>query len=339
VGTALAGGDSTLIADSASGGFFLQVQLLMVASTLGLLFADCDIFLRNGRDMSNYVNSVDRAIKLLKTSSHYSDYISIKIVPDHSGCCCLNHWSTTWQIIDEYIHPDGPIRSGGIRNEGDALIHQNDAQFVLECHETGPEIVIYLGAIAITAGLIKSVADLIAVILNARLEDSHVFKYKLKTFGNGGVIIQEEEIELKTPPAAYTTHQLVDYVQNSIVAGVHANIVILMERMDSDLGRDDYAGVLHCSASIFETMAKDIVGIPTVQNQTLKSFFDRYRKDSALPEGILDYIISIYEERNIMPLAGHGSTQTPTISKQEATALAEITKAFVNIEYKLQRAS
>ena len=66
-----------------------------------------------------------------------------------------------------------------------------------------------------------------------------------------------------------------------------------MNRMDSDLSRGDYAGVLHCSASIFETMAKDIVGIPTVQNQTLKSFFDRYRKDSALPQEILDYIISI----------------------------------------------
>lgn len=312
---------------------------MQVTPAVRPLFADCGILLRNGRNMSSYVNSIDRAVKLLQTPSHYSDYISIKIVPDHSGCCCLNHWSTTWAIINQYIHPDGPIRSEETRNEGDALIHQNDAQFVLECHETGPEIVIYLGAIAITAGLIKSVADLIVVILNAQLEDSHVFKYRLKTFGNGGAIIQEEEIELKMPAAAYTIHQLVDYVQNSIVAGVHANIAILVDRMDSNLERDDYAGVLHCSASIFETMAKDIVGIPAVQNQTLKSFFDRYRKDSALPEGILDYIISIYQERNVMPLAGHGSTQTPTITKQEATALAEITKAFVNIEYKLQRTS
>jgi hypothetical protein len=289
--------------------------------------------------MSNYVNSVDRAIKLLKTPSYYSDYISIKIVSDHSGCCCLNHWSTTWQIIDEYIYPDGPIGSGATRNEGDALIRQNDTQFVLECHETGPEIIIYLGAISITAGLIKSVADLISVILKARLENSYAIKYRLKTFGNGGVIIQEEEIELKMPSDADNTHQLADYVQNSIVAGVHANITVLLERMESNLGRDDYAGVLHCSASIFETMAKDIVGIPTVQNQTLKSFFDRYRKDSALPQDILDYIFSIYEKRSIMPLAGHGSIQTPTISKQEATTIAELTKAFVRIEYKLQRAS
>lgn len=282
--------------------------------------------------MSNYVNSVDRAIKLLKTPPCYSDYISIKISPDHSECCCLNHWSTSWQIVDQYIYPDGPIRSGSNRNEGDALIRQKDALFVLECHETGPEIVIYLGAIAITAVLIKSVADLIVVIVNARLVDSHVFKYRLKTFGNGGVIIKEEEIEFKLPSAAYNTHQLADYVQNAIVAGIHANIFTLEARMDSDLGRDDYAGVLHCSASIFETMAKDIVGLPTVQNQTMKRFFDRYRKDSALPQEILDHILSIYERRNVTPLAGHGSTQIPTLSKQEATTLAEIKKAFVRIE-------
>jgi hypothetical protein len=288
--------------------------------------------------MSNYVNSVDRAIKLLRTPSCYSDYISIKIKPNHSECCCLNHWSTTWQIIDKYIYPDGPIQSGSTRNEGDALIHKNDAQFVLECHESGPEIVIYLGAVVITAGLVKSVVDLIIVILNARLEDSHVLKYRLKTFGNGG-IIQEEEFELKMPFAAYNTHQLANYVQSSIIAGVHANITTLVERMESDLDRDDYAGVLHCSASIFETMAKDIVGIPAVQNQTLKSFFDRYRKDSALPQEILDYILAIYESRSKMPLAGHGSTQTPSINKQDATAVAEITKAFVRIEYKLQSVS
>lgn len=289
--------------------------------------------------MSNYVNSINRAIKFLRTPSNYSDYISIKIVPDHSGCCCLNHWSTTWAIVDQYILPDGPIRSGGSGNEGDALIRQNNVEFVLECHESGPEIILYLGAIALTAQLVKSVADLIAVILNARIEESRVIKYRLRTFGNDGVIIQEEEIELKPPSFADDITHLMNYVQNSIVVGVHVNIHTLIDRMDSDLERGDYASVLHSSASIFETMAKDIVGIPAVQNQTLKSFFDRYRNDSTLPEQILDYIISIYQDRNTEPLSGHGSIQIPTITKQEATVLAEMTKAFVNIEYKLNRPS
>jgi len=279
-------------------------------------------------------NSVDRAIKLLNTPRNYANYISFKIKPVPSEDCDIHHWPRIWDVINKYIYPDGPIE-----NEGDALITRDDAQFVLECHETGPEIVIYLGAIAITARLIKSIADLIAVIVNARVEESHVFKYRLKTFSNGGAIIQEEEIESKMFSAANNTHLLVDYVQSAIVAGVHANIVTLEKRMDSALERDDYAEVLHCSASIFETMAKDVVGIPAVQNKTLKQFFNQYREASALPQEILDYILSIYEKRNVTPLAGHGSTQTPTISKQEATALAEITKAFVSIEYKLQRAS
>ena len=120
---------------------------------------------------------------------------------------------------------------------------------------------------------------------------------------------------------------------------IHPNIQILMDRMDNALRRDDYTDVLHSSASIFETMAKDVVGIPAVQNQTLKSFFARYRRDSTLPDEVLDYILAIYESRNVIPLAGHGSTQTPNIPREAAISLAEMTKAFVRIEYKLREKS
>lgn len=109
--------------------------------------------------------------------------------------------------------------------------------------------------------------------------------------------------------------------------------------MHDALKREDYSGVLHASASIFETLAKDIVGIPSVQDQTLKSFFDRYRKDSGLPNAVLDYILGIYDSRNVTPLAGHGSIRTPIISRPEAVSLCEMTKAFANIEYKLREAN
>lgn len=113
----------------------------------------------------------------------------------------------------------------------------------------------------------------------------------------------------------------------------HSNIALLQKRMDDALRRDDYAGVLHASASIFETMAKDIVGLPSVQQQTLGGFFARYRKDSSLPEELLDYILAIYNDRNQTPLAGHGSTDMPTLSQKQAIVIAEMTKAFVRIEY------
>jgi hypothetical protein len=120
------------------------------------------------------------------------------------------------------------------------------------------------------------------------------------------------------------------------VLPIHSNIQVLLGRMDDALNRRDYPGVLHSSASIFETLAKDVIGIPSIQDQTLKSFFERYRKESTLPNEILNYILSIYESRNTTPLAGHGSTQTPSMSREAAITLSEMTKAFVMIEYKLR---
>lgn len=118
---------------------------------------------------------------------------------------------------------------------------------------------------------------------------------------------------------------------------IHPNIKTLFERMENALEMDDYAAVLHASANIFETLAKDVVGIPSIQNQTLKSFFERYRKESILPQEILDYILAIYESRSTTPLAGHGSTRPPNISREVAISLCEMTKAFVRIEYRLRK--
>lgn len=118
-------------------------------------------------------------------------------------------------------------------------------------------------------------------------------------------------------------------------ANAHPNIRLLIKRMEAALDSRDVSGVLHASASIFETLAKDIVPLQSIQNQTLKSFFDRYRKDSKLPPKLLDYILEIYDARNTEPLAGHGSTARPRLTLSQATVLAEMTKAFVRIEYTL----
>ena len=113
------------------------------------------------------------------------------------------------------------------------------------------------------------------------------------------------------------------------------NIRVLVNRMESSLEQNDFAGVLHSSASIFETLAKDVVALPTVENQTLGSFFERYKKDSKLPEPVLDFILETYNRRNTEPIAGHGQLKEPTITKEEAVVLSEMTKAFVRIERKL----
>jgi putative lipoic acid-binding regulatory protein len=119
----------------------------------------------------------------------------------------------------------------------------------------------------------------------------------------------------------------------------HPNIRLLISRMNSALDSGDNSGVLHASACVFETLAKDIISVESIQNQTLASFFDRYRNESELPNEILDYILTIYKRRNIEPLAGHGSTQTTSIGNKDAVILAEMTRAFVRIERQLSSMS
>lgn len=117
----------------------------------------------------------------------------------------------------------------------------------------------------------------------------------------------------------------------------HVNIRFLILRMEQSLGSKDYPSLLHASASVFETMAKQVVNLDSIQDQTLGAFFEKYRKVSMLPNAILDYILETYKKRNTMPLAGHGSLKVPTIVHDEAVVLFEMTKAFVRIESKLQR--
>ena len=115
----------------------------------------------------------------------------------------------------------------------------------------------------------------------------------------------------------------------------HPNIRLLIRRMQNAFDNKDWSGVLHASASILETLAKDIVNIPSIQNKSLGSFFDRYRKDSKLPASFLDYIEDIFKRRNTEPLAGHGSIETQKISKEEAVVLVEMTKSMIRIERQL----
>lgn len=129
----------------------------------------------------------------------------------------------------------------------------------------------------------------------------------------------------------------IEQIEETTTVAAHPNIRTLIARMDAAFEQEDYSNVLHASASVFETMAKDIIGIPSIQDQTLGGFFGRYRTDSELPEEVLNYILETYNKRNSTPLAGHGSLSVPEIAKKDALILVEMTKAFVRIEYRMQR--
>ena len=102
--------------------------------------------------------------------------------------------------------------------------------------------------------------------------------------------------------------------------------------MERALRDSDYPGVLHSSASIFEILAKEVVGRSTVLDQSLGAFFDLYARDSQLPDEIADYVRAVYRWRNREPLAGHGSLDEPQITRTDAVVLLELTKAIVRME-------
>lgn len=129
----------------------------------------------------------------------------------------------------------------------------------------------------------------------------------------------------------------IEQIEEADISEEHPNIRLLISRMETSLERGDFSGVLHSSASVYETMAKNVVGIPTIQDKTLKSFFNRYKIDSKLPVPILEFILETYDKRNVTPLAGHGSLEEPNITKEEAIILSEMTKSIVRIEGKLKR--
>lgn len=115
----------------------------------------------------------------------------------------------------------------------------------------------------------------------------------------------------------------------------HNNIRTLVQRAENCLHGNDVGGVVHACGSIFETLAKDVIADPKLNDKTLGSFFDKYRNESLLPAPILDYIKFQYDLRNATPLAGHGSLAEPNLSKEQALVLIEMTKAFVKSEYRL----
>lgn len=115
----------------------------------------------------------------------------------------------------------------------------------------------------------------------------------------------------------------------------HPNIRLLVQRMETAYEQGDFSAVLHASASVFETLAKLVIDRPTVENQTLGGIFQCYRKQSNLPDAVLDYIKETYDRRNKEPLAGHGATTPPDVSGEEAAVLIEMTRMAVKLERRL----
>lgn len=141
--------------------------------------------------------SIDRAIALLKTPKVYENYISIKLSPLNSGCCCSHCLSETWHITNQFIAPSGPVE-----HEGDALIENGENRFVLEQHESGPEIIVYFAIATASITLAKSIIDLISIIIKGLSNETKKQPGRIKISKRQlikGKIEEEKLIELDIP--------------------------------------------------------------------------------------------------------------------------------------------
>lgn len=143
--------------------------------------------------------SINRAAVLLHRPANDKDFVVLKLLSEPRGCCCFHCWPGTWAAINEFISPDGPIP-----DEGDALIRSAEGEYVLECHESGPEIVVYVGAVTVSLALITSVVNLITAFRNARSKENQKSPSRIKLTHrrvSGGKIADDILVEIDLPLA------------------------------------------------------------------------------------------------------------------------------------------
>jgi hypothetical protein len=159
-------------------------------------------------------NSIDRSIRLLNTPNESENYISIKLSPVPSGCCCFHCWPDTWEKINKSIQPCGPIE-----DEGNVLIEKNKNKFVLECHESGPEIIAYLALATSSTVLLKSIVDLVITIIKALSNEGRKQPARIKISKRQivkGKIEEENLIEIDIPISKDLEKQIEDRLKNLI---------------------------------------------------------------------------------------------------------------------------
>ena len=161
----------------------------------------------------NRPSSVERASALMSTPSNPNDYIILKITPDGGGCCCTNCWPETWRAVNRHIAPAGPIE-----HEGDVLLGDGNSLFVLEDHESGPEIVLYLGVATASILMAKAGLELIMTILkNVIHERKHHPRIKLiKRFVTKDAIEEEITMELDLPLSDETAKKLESQIHKAL---------------------------------------------------------------------------------------------------------------------------
>lgn len=171
-----------------------------------------------------------------------------------------------------------------------------------------------------TIPYIELVADFIENRLLNHSEINHILESENCSFWYD----YDEEVVVKIKPFSENSQRR--------LADETVNIRTMIDRMEKQLSGNDYPGVVHSSAVIFETLGKEVIGTEYVKNKTFGQIREDYKKMTNLPDPIFDYLNEIYKKRNNEPLAGHGSTDTSSMTREEAIVICEMTKAILLME-------
>lgn len=115
-----------------------------------------------------------------------------------------------------------------------------------------------------------------------------------------------------------------------------ANVGTLFNRIESAMERADYAEVLHASASIFETIMRDVMNIPGNKMTFDSMMKNGFKEKSGLPEWVTDQMNKIYIDRGRKPIAAHGAVEEPGLTRRDAMEIVEFTKMVVKMQRDIQ---
>lgn len=135
-------------------------------------------------------------MKKTSNRTRNSQYAQIKIHPLEGGrCCCFHCWPSTWRAVNEAVVPFGPIE-----DEGSIVVGENCDEYILECHESGPEIIVYLTLVAASANLAKSILDIITTIIKNRQSERNGARFLItQKIIREGHVTQEDKVEIDFP--------------------------------------------------------------------------------------------------------------------------------------------
>lgn len=146
---------------------------------------------------TKFEKSIDKAAILLNIPPEYDEYILFKIVPSNAGCCCLRCMPEMWNSIKKYIDKDefgcDEYNHYIDKNEAEFLIEKDNVKVVLECHESGPELIV--NGLSISLTTVSIIVTLVGIFASRKDKQSSHIKFRSIKRINGTEIEKEIDIE------------------------------------------------------------------------------------------------------------------------------------------------